>query len=363
MRIALLIDSLVSGGAQRQMVNLAGMFHKSGHEVYFIVYHEISFYSELLHSYGVHEEIISSDTSLGRILKIRKRLRQLAPDFLISFLEVPNFIACLASIGKHKWRLITNELSAKESTFTSARSRAFNWFESLSDAIVCNSRNARDMWVSHYPRFKDKLRVIYNPVIINDFQHLSSPLNPGRITLVVMASYQYLKNPIGLVNALLLLSDDERNALKIEWYGRREVVSGDDRAFREADDLIRRNGLETNISLHDECKDIYPIIAASDVVGLFSTVEGLPNAICEGMMLGKPVVMTPMSDYSTLVNDDRGFLCEGFDAGAIAQQLRKLIASRRSLSDMGCRARSFAVDTFDPDVILGEWERLFRELR
>jgi glycosyltransferase involved in cell wall biosynthesis len=35
----------------------------------------------------------------------------------------------------------------------------------------------------------------------------------------------------------------------------------------------------------------------SDVVALVSKLEGLPNTVCEGMALGKPIIMTRVFRY------------------------------------------------------------------
>lgn len=363
MKIALLIDSLGSGGAQRQLVNLAGILKECGHEVHFLVYRDRPFFSSALHDFGINETLIESNSSVDLVRKIYSLLRGLDPDYVISFLETPNFLATFASLGKHRWKLVINELSAKKESFISLRCLIKKIFSYKADAIVCNSYNAELLWKSHYPKLSDRLSVIYNPVMFEGELSNNEDVIHNPIRLIVPASYQYLKNPVELVNAVSLLSDCDRAKLSIDWYGRIEVQPGDTRAYDEAAARVIECGLEDCVRLHDATHEIREIMRNADYIGLFSTVEGLPNAICEAMMLGKPVIMTPVSDYEYLLSDSRGVLCAGFKAEQISEGLRKLISMdsadyrRASLS-----CSSFACREFSRPTISEKWNNLLRDL-
>src|SRR5690606_14154686 len=144
-------------------------------------------------------------------------------DIIISFLEISAFLSCMSSVGKKKWKLITTELSSKESTFEGLRGKFFGWFRRYSDYIVCNSFNAMNMWEKYYSEYHDKYKVIHNLVILDEISTEYSSKKNGKINLVIAASYQYLKNPIGLINSVALTNDDLRNNIEIHWYGRKEV--------------------------------------------------------------------------------------------------------------------------------------------
>ena len=364
MKIACLIDSLGSGGAQRQLVNQAKLLKESGHDIDFIVYREPDFFAELLHSFGIYETKICSKNEFDLMWKVRRYFKSTRPDIVISFLETPNFLACISSIGAHPWKLITNELSAKEASFVSKKAKFMKRFEKQSDAIVCNSNLACEMWKQYFPQYGNKMRVIYNPLVVGDevvSEHECSRCK--KTHMVVTASFQYLKNPVELARAVCLLTQDERASLQIDWYGRIEVVAGDTRAFDEAMAIIQEADISNCLRLHDAEANIYPVIAAADVVGLFSTVEGLPNAICEGMYFGKPIVMTPVSDYEILAGQGNGIVCEGFDAQAIVTALRKCLAlSDEEIECMGEKSRKLADTLFSSEVICKQWNDLIAEL-
>ena len=138
MKIVCFTESLGAGGAQRQLVNLAVMFKVKGHEVAFLTYRQEDFFKRYLDQAGITVYQASSRNYLDRILSVRKYLRTSNADIVLSFLEVPNFIACVSALGSHSWKLITTELSAKPETFKGLRIKIFLLFQRLADKILCN---------------------------------------------------------------------------------------------------------------------------------------------------------------------------------------------------------------------------------
>ena len=182
------------------------------------------------------------------------------------------------------------------------------------------------------------------------------PLYNGKLNIVIAASYQYLKNIIGIVKALGTMTEYEKMRIHIDWYGRKEVVKGDSRVYDEAASLIQNSALQDVISLHDETKEIHDRMQEADIVGLFSSVEGLPNVICEAMYLGKPVIMSKVSDFSILVDETNGFLCEWDKLESIKNTL--LQASRLSVDQlikMGNNSKEKAIKLFSVKNVINKW--------
>lgn len=366
MKILCLIDSLNSGGAQRQMVNLAILLKKKGYAVTFVIYHRSSFYGPILQKEGIDPVLIMRKNRVLTLCALVKYLRNYEGDCVISFLDMPNFIASIASIGKKKWKLIISERSARESAFGGKKNRVLKNFSKYADYIVCNSENASKLWINFYPELKNKIRVIYNPVIIPDsiINHenmIEKRIDEEKTQILIAASYQNIKNPRGLIEAINLLDDDEKEKLKIDWYGRVEVVEGDRKEYDSACELIKKTGLENVVVLHGETRDIYQRMINSDAVALFSKIEGLPNAICEGMVLGKPILMSSVSDYSVLV-DGNGFVCNPHDISSIEDCIRKFLSlSQKERRIMGQRSYELGEELFSINMIVKQWESLFND--
>ena len=149
MKILFLIDSLGSGGAQRQMTTIACLLKNKGYQVFFLVYSESDFFKQSLNENNIPITTITTQNFINRILHIRKFIRKGKFDSVISFMDTPNFLNCFAAIGGHNWRVITSERSSNESIFRNRKNKIFNWFQRYSDTIVCNSENAKNMVVLH----------------------------------------------------------------------------------------------------------------------------------------------------------------------------------------------------------------------
>jgi glycosyltransferase involved in cell wall biosynthesis len=362
MKILFFIDNLGSGGAQRQIVNLAILFQECGHHVSFLTYGKSDFFLSALEKAQISVDRINSIGPIDRIVKVRKYIRTGTQDVVISFLETPNFLACLSAVGGRRWKLITNERSAKVTSFTKFRGRLFKWFERYSDRIVCNSINAQNLWERYYPKYKHKLFTIYNPVLISEDINSDNLRKDGKIHIVIAASYQYLKNMNGLIEAVHMLSDDYNNKLQIDWYGRIEANACNTAAYEEAIKNIQKYKL-TNISLYEATKDIISIMADADFVCLVSKIEGLPNVICEGMTLGKPIIMSKVSDYNVLVERENGFLCDAENPESIKEALINAInLSQEEITKMGENSRKKANKLFNKNTIIEQWLNLIHSI-
>lgn len=363
-RVVLFIDNLGSGGAQRQVVNIAALLKNNGYDVSVLVYADTPFYKKNLDDNGIPVHLVSSDGKVSRMLKVRKYLRRSGADIVIAFLEAACFMACFSKMGGGKFKVVTTERSAKLSTFTARRNKIFNRFERFADAKIGNSQNAMDMWAKYYPQYKDKYGVIYNAVIIPNelMQAVPSHRDDGKLRLTVAASYQELKNPIKVIEAVRRMDDRYRARLDLQWYGRIEVTTGNTRIYDKAQDLIAEYGLTDCICLNPETNQIYDVMLNSDAVGLFSTVEGFPNAICEAMMLSKPVIMSKVSDYGVIVNNN-GFLCDPFSVESIKEAIEKMLdASDEELHNMGIKSRETAEKLFSREATIQQWIDLIERL-
>lgn len=350
------------GGAERQIVTVACLLKEASCDVEFLCYAEGDFYAHILeeHQIPVCRHLLPN--YLKRMLWVRKFVRRGHYDAVISFLGTPNFLNNFAAVGGKNWKVITGERSAKESSFHSRKGKIFCWFQRYADYIVCNSDNAKRMWLRYYPRYANKLTTIYNSVALQPTTTQYVPKRDGKVHIIVAASYQYLKNTVGLIKALALLGEEEREKIHVDWYGRKEVNEGDTRAYDESMGMIKECGLQKIISLNEDTAAIYDRMNMADVVALFSKYEGLPNAVCEGMSLGKPIIMTRVSDYKILVDETNGFLCDWDNIVSIKDSLVGVIClENEELLAMGKKSKQKAEKLFDKRMVLRQWKELLKQ--
>ena len=359
MKILCIIDSLGSGGAQRQLVNLALVFKEWGHKVSFLVYHRENFYKEVLDlNYIIVNEIIEPNY-IRRLFKMRKFIRTGSFDAVLSFLEASNFICEFAGFPFRKWKLIVGERSANPNIFKSPKLRLYRWFHFFANYVVANSYENLRMVRKINPLLPlKKCKVIYNIV---DFEKWKPAIEHkfrenGKLNITVVASHQYLKNLNGLVEAIALLDEDEKKQLRVNWYGGSRNDDSKEKAIKK----IEEYKLNNIFSFYEPSHEIVTKVHSADILGLFSFYEGLPNVICEAMAARKTVIASNVSDIPHLI-DNTNLLFNPYSSKDISKVLKYILSlsslENKTISD---RNYSFARETFDKDKITNEYIDLFQ---
>lgn len=359
MKILCFIDSLGSGGAQRQLINLAIGFKEKGHDVSFLVYHEINFFKPELDAQGITVNSIIEPNYWKRILKIRKFIRNNKQDAVLAFLEGSSFMATIAGFPCRKWKLVVGERSANPAIMTSTKLRFYRLFHIFTDYVVANSQANLEMVRKVNPLLPSKkLRVIYNILNLPNMTRIETEDSSKAYThIVIAASYRPVKNLNGLVEAISILPDEYKNKLRVEWYGNKIV---NDTYLNSMEAKIVEYGLKKIIRLNNATKNIYEKYASSDFVGLFSHYEGFPNSVCEAMALGKPLIVTRISDIPNFVKEGiNGFLCDSLDPNSIRSALMQAINSTKEVRyEIGIRNKENANLKFNKGKILDSYLRL-----
>ena len=354
MKILCVIDSLGSGGAQRQLVNLALAFKDKGHEVSFLVYHSEPFYYTTLKEHGIDILEVIEPSYIKRLLKMRRVIRNGKYDSVLSFLEAANFICEVSGLPFRKWRLVVGERSANPAILNSFKRRFYRFFHIFADVVVANSYENIKLVKKVNPLLSDKkLQVIYNLIDFEKWQPKSKNYvfrKNGKFNLIVVASHQYLKNLDGLVEAVNLLNDDEKSQLVINWYGGDRPDNSKKESFKKIEDY----GLENIFYFHQPTIDIANKVNEADALGLFSFYEGLPNAVCEAMTNAKPVISSCVSDIPLLLDND--YLFDPNDITGILRVIRRLLSSSEAmLEKIGERNSQIANTKFKKENIVDDY--------
>lgn len=358
MKILLFIDSLGSGGAQRQIINLAFVLKENGYSVEFLVYDIDKYYNDLLIKQGFKIVYIVNTNYWQRLIRIRKYIRRNGFDVVLSFLMIPNLINIVAGFPFRRNRIIISERSANPLMQKTIKFTLIRLLYIYCDHLIVNSvENLKMIQESNFFLKQSKCSVIYNMIDlalwkpINDFRYLDS----GKLKMIIVASHQYLKNLHGLINALMLFGADLRSKLSIEWYG--DVR---DDSLNDALERIKDTELIDVIKFFPATIHIRNKIQNSDVVGLFSLYEGFPNAICEAMACAKPVIVSNVSDLPMIIeNGKNGFICNPNDASSIYQAIEKMLAcDEKQLAQMGIQNLYKAQQLFDKDKVTKLYKKL-----
>lgn len=370
MRVACLIESLGSGGAERQISELATGLKERGHQVALCYYHweELvsDFYEKRLIQQGVAVERLRETGKLGRIQETRAWLSRVQPDILQSYLSGANAIAILSGFGGRHWEVVVSERSDLNFRgWENLRTKAITQLYRGADWIVANSYSTHDALVSHMPAYRRKSSVIWNCVDLNRFRSREHPKNSTPFRFICVASMGSQKNSCRLAEALSLLKKRCNQPFELRWVGRYNDRIPDQRHnMAETQALIKRFGLGEQFIITGEVENVESEYCQADALVLVSTREGLPNAVCEGMASGLLIIAGAVSDIPRIVREgENGFLCDPWSAADIARALEKcLTLSPDERARFGTASRRLAEDFFSKDGFISVYEELYKTL-
>jgi sugar transferase (PEP-CTERM/EpsH1 system associated) len=127
---------------------------------------------------------------------------------------------------------------------------------------------------------------------------------------------------------------------------------------------IQALGLGAVVRLLGTRPDVEQVLPALDVFVLPSLSEGMSNTIQEAMGCGLPVVATDVGGARELViPEDTGLLVPAGDPDALASALISLAQAPAQRGAMGAAARRRAEAVFSLERMIGDYERVYLELR
>lgn len=352
LKVLLFIDSLTSGGAQRQMAGLAKLLQDKGYQVKVIYYHPIYFYKDYLDEYHVANEYVAgSENKIKRIFLVARAIRKFHPEVVISYLDSPNMIACLLKTVGMKYRLIVGERNTSQS---------LNRYESVkflflrkADIIVPNSCSQEQFIKRHFPHLCHKVYTITNFVDLNGFRPPVMKKWENIIKIIGVGRIEAQKNIECLISATKLVMDQGYDIM-VDWYGRKIQLENDCKK------MVEELGLNNVFIFHEATRDIYARYRDADLFCLPSFYEGYPNVVCEAMACGLPVICSNVCDNATIMQDGvNGYLFDPHDAHNLAERIIDFVRlSDEEKERMGCKSRELAEQKFSEDAFVEKYTHI-----
>ncbi|WP_434798701.1 glycosyltransferase [Terrisporobacter vanillatitrophus] len=199
--------------------------------------------------------------------------------------------------------------------------------------IVAVSNSAKDIFISTFPDYKNKVEVIYD---INNYQLIynMSLLSDGYtdsfegLRILTIGRLAKGKRYDIAVQACKILKD---KGIKFRWY-----VLGEGSLKEEIKKSIEVNDLVEEFVLLGVKANPYPYIKDCDIYVQTSQFEGFGLAIAEARMLNKPVVTTRFDAvYNQMIDGKNGIVVD-INSIAVSKGIEKIITDielRNSISD------------------------------
>lgn len=363
MNILFFIDSLVSGGRERRMLELLFYLKKNTDYKLALVLteHTIDYpYVDDLNIpiYIIKRRLIKYDPSLfWRFYKIAKDFQ---PDIIHTWGTMTTWYATPTK-KLLKCKLYANLIADAHYQLTTA------FFPNLfhktaikySDLILSNSYAG----INAYGLSDDpKCRVIYNGVRLNRFQmdidkyKVKSELQISTPFIAIMVASASIRKDYDLLLDVAKLIVQRRSDITFIGVG----------YGSELDRLNQRiiNENISNLKLLGHRKDAERLIAIADVGLLFTNIEqhgeGISNSIIEYMALAKPVITTDKKGGSKEIVEEgkSGYIMQG-NSNIIVKKIEELLDNQELRFQLGNRGKEIIREKFTIDKMGEEYIKLY----
>ena len=367
-RFLFVIDNLSTGGAQRQMGNLAVGLTRRGCQVELFCYAPGDLLARPLNDAGirVHWSLKRSRFSPGSVVALRRLIAGGDFDLVLSFLSTPSFYALVAGrlLGFKHPPVVVSERFCDLPERVIWQDRLVRQLYRFATHIVTNSHHQHANLAGKYPHLKGRLSTIYNGYDLGLFAPAQSETDHAGLRLLVIASVSFYKNGLCLIEALNILGRQYRLYPQVTWIGQK-VMTGERLAcLNQMDAKISAYGLEKQWHWLGQRSDIVEQLHAHDVLVHPSYGEGLPNVVCEALACARPVILSNTLDHARLVrHNDNGLLFDyrsPDDLAAKINQFSELPLEARGA--MGKSGRRYAEEYLSLDRFIDEYEHLFTRL-
>lgn len=359
-RFAHLIECDGPGGAERMLASLVGALQGDGHEnVVVLPAAGEGWLARELSSTGAAVEYFRLDRPFSPAFAswladlLRRHRIELAHSHEFTMAVYGAWAARKAGIPHlftmHGGRYYAEQLRRRVALHLAARA---------STAVVSVSHGlarhlARDLWIA-----ASRIVTVPNGVRPPQIQGTEPQLR-GQLGLdlddrlaVAIGNLYPVKGHAYLLEALALLAT-RHPKLHVAIAGRGELEG----ALRQRARELR---VENRFHLLGLRSDVGDVLAAADVFALPSLSEGVPLALLEAMLSGRPVVASAVGEVPSVLGEGgAGILVPPGDAAALASALDSLLADPEAARRLGAAARMRATESYSFDAMLNRYLELY----
>lgn len=288
-------------------------------------------------------------------LKLRKIIKNIAPDVIFTFEFLADYTTKMALLGKNipVYTFIGSTVWKWEKKWH--RRVAMEYFTKKSRLFIVNSDTVRDNVIRVLPMVKDKIAIVYNPIDVDYFRPLSSNekakarsrfglkaddfivgsvvrfYNPKGADVLVEAFYKS-----GIEGKLVLVGDGP-------FRGKLEKMA---KSFNIEDRVVFLGAMEAT-------PEVYNMF---DLCVVPSQKGGFDNVVIEAMACGIPTVATRATGIGEIAKNGRDLVITNIDSDSIAEGIRNII--NMDLDKFSFNGRQFVLDTLSLDKISKTIEEL-----
>ena len=248
-------------------------------------------------------------------------------DIAISYAQgVPTFYVAEKVCAKKKlaWVNVSYKLEDEDRAFQEQFYDKYN-------KIVAVSDSAKNIFLETFPKYTDKLEIIYD---INDADFIKKMSDQGQsyndnYTGLRILTIGRLDNQKGYDMALEACKILKEKGIEFKWYS-----LGIGPLKDEIEKYIEDNNLKNHFKLLGVKANPYPFIKDCDIYVQTSRFEGFGIAIAEARMLNKPVVTTRFDAVYNQMKDRKNGLVVDMNSQGIVNGILELINNKELTNEI-----------------------------
>lgn len=346
MRIAIAIDSLAGGGAEKVMITLAKQFIRLGHEPHFLVMEDNRYY-ETPEDLPVHQCFAPKDKDFDHFGRLNASVHKLSAKIAEIESKVGKFDLFLSNLDKTNLMMTKTGVSplyvivhssVEEELSRQFKLGPFAYFKKLRAKKALNGQHLITVSNGIANEIKDKgllhpasMQTIYNPFEFNDITSQSqqdNPKIPQGDYLIHVGRFAKQKRHDVLFEALKLT----QNQLPVVL-----LCHNHKKAIKAA----KKFGIEKRLIIPGFQSNPFPWIKQAKALVLSSDFEGLPTVLIESLACGTPVVSTdcPHGPSEILTGNLAPYLVPRRDPAALAKMIDEVVSQPPSFEQVDILAK------------------------
>ena len=350
--ILLFINTLSSGGAEHQLVELAEGLVERGYEVTITTFGDVEdhyCYNDAIHRY----RIAKGKNRVIKMMGIWKYFCTVKTDWVIAFGQRESSY-CLQGLmfrPKRTVHIIAGDRNTTHGSSSCVERLLMRCLYRRADYIVPNSHTQRRHIVSTNIKLESKTVTITNYTDLSIFTATTLP-NNDVLRIGVFSRYDVQKNYMRFVEAVNLLKKKSQQLFVIEWYGNQRFkdIKPNPHYLRMKEKVLEY-GLQDVLILNNHVKDVASIMPRFDAICLPSLWEGFSNSISEAICCGNHCLVSDVADNGILVKDgENGLLFDPNSEESMVEAFLKFFALLpEEKQRMGDFSRKRAESLFDKE--------------
>lgn len=366
MRVAIVIDSLQTGGAQKLISAFTSQASKYGIEPVIINLRQgsSSVITREIQSNGVKVFNVTARSlfSLGRLRWLVRFFKEERIDVVHAHLLYANILASVSAYLAGIPVVCTLHSTHAEQGWR------LRLLKALEDICLRNFATrilgvGQEVAAAHRDRYLGRVvDVIPNGIPEPDEvpsqtrQHLRHELagDASDLIIITVGRFEPSKGYHDIVNAFQLLQKKNRK-LKL-------LMVGSGSLHDSIRSQVETLNLEGSVILAGERHDIPQLLASSDIFASSSHREGLPLSLLEAMMAELPIVATSVGDIPHVVTEEMGIVVPPSQPHELAAALEELAKDPERRREMGRAAKDRVLHEYSLDVWMKRYVRLYDEM-